>query len=329
MRANSRKRQMFEDALDLMTGVDPSAEDGVSMVPIGEITGFHDHPFRLYAGERLDDMVESIRTYGVLTPVIVREMDEGSFRYEMLAGHNRMNAAQIAGLTEIPAIVKKDLSEAEAYVYVIETNVLQRSFAELLPSEKAAVMSEHYQQICGSMKREQIVRELKELKEKKSGENLRGHYDHGIIRYDDDQLRTRDIVAEEYGFSSRNAARYLRINYLIQPFKDLLDENAISLMAAVDVSYLTEQEQEFVAKAMQKKKMKISQRVAAELRKMCGNLTEESIEDLFEVKKKEDPGVSIWITGVLRNKYFKGMSKNEMMDAIDRAMSAWLERKAV
>ena len=93
-----------------------------------------------------NDMVESIREHGVLNPVIVLKTDDG---YEMLSGHNRANAAKLAGLTEIPAIVKVGLSEAEAYVYVIETNLMQRSFVELMPSEKAArvrkmALSENY-----------------------------------------------------------------------------------------------------------------------------------------------------------------------------------------
>ena len=88
---------------------------------------------RGYEGERLNDMLESIREHGILNPVIVLKTDDG---YEMLSGHNRANTAKIAGLSEVPAIIKVGLSESEAYVYVIETNLMQRSFAELLPSEK-------------------------------------------------------------------------------------------------------------------------------------------------------------------------------------------------
>lgn len=88
---------------------------------------FHDHPFRLYEGDRLEDMVQSIKDHGVLNPVIVRKAARG---YEMLAGHHRTNAAKLAGLTEVPAIVKTDLSDEDAYVYVIETNLLQRSFTD-------------------------------------------------------------------------------------------------------------------------------------------------------------------------------------------------------
>lgn len=111
------------------------------MVPVKSIQPFHDHPFHLYEGERLEDMIASVKEHGMLNPVIVQKLDTG---YEMLSGHNRWNAAKLAGIKEIPAIVKTDLSEEEAYVYVIETNLMQRSFSDLAISEKAAVLKERY-----------------------------------------------------------------------------------------------------------------------------------------------------------------------------------------
>lgn len=135
MKANALKRKIFETA---------EIADGIQMLPVEKIKQFHDHPFRLYEGDRLDDMVESIKDHGVLNPVIVWKKKNG---YEMLVGHNRLNVAKIAGLTEIPAIVKAELSEEEAYVYVIETNLVKRSFSELLPSERAVVLSERYEKI--------------------------------------------------------------------------------------------------------------------------------------------------------------------------------------
>lgn len=150
MKANAPKRKVFQDALDLLAE-DPVEEkeetvNGIVSLPIEEIHSFHDHPFWLYEGDRMEDMVQSIRDHGVLNLVIVRKAARG---YEMLAGHNRTNAAKLAGLTEVPAIVKTDLSDEDAYVYVIETNLLQRSFADLLPSEKAAVLVARYEKMYG------------------------------------------------------------------------------------------------------------------------------------------------------------------------------------
>lgn len=123
MKANS-KRKVFGDAVDLLMGdiEEVTMPRGVEMVPVKSIQPFHDHPFHLYEGERLEDMIASVKEHGVLNPVIVQKLDTG---YEMLSGHNRWNAAKLAGIKEIPAIVKTDLSEEEAYVYVIETNLIQ------------------------------------------------------------------------------------------------------------------------------------------------------------------------------------------------------------
>ena len=169
MKANAPKRKIF-DAVDVLVG-DSSPQEaekaagGVQMIPVEQIRPFHDHPFRLYEGERLQDMVESIRNHGVLSPVIVLKQNDG---YEMLAGHNRLNAAKIVGLKEIPAVVKNDLTDEEAYVYVIETNLIQRSFSELLPSERAVVLSERYEKISCQGRRNDIRREI-EILNKKEG----------------------------------------------------------------------------------------------------------------------------------------------------------------
>lgn len=243
MKANAPKRKIF-DAVDMLTE-DPSArvqgeaEKGVQMLPVDQIEPYHKHPFHLYEGERLDDMVESIRNHGVLCPVIVQKKGKG---YEMLSGHNRQNAAKLAGLTDIPAIVKTELTEEEAYVYVIETNVLQRSFSELKPSEQAAVMAEHYEKMCGSLRHDEIVKELEALTGKKDS-RCGGHNGH--------RVKSRDIMAAEYGFSSRTAARMLRLNYLIPEFKKLVDEGSVALLAAVDMSFLEESEQQAIMEAFE------------------------------------------------------------------------------
>ena len=155
MKADVPKRKIFSDAVDLLSpGEQAPAGSGVEMLNIDEIKPFRHHPFHLYEGERLDDMVESIKEHGILNPVIVRTV-HGT--YEMLSGHNRQNAAKLAGLKQIPAFVKKDLPDEEAYVYVIETNLMQRSFTDLSISEKAAVLEERYDKVLYQRKRDEIV----------------------------------------------------------------------------------------------------------------------------------------------------------------------------
>lgn len=324
MKANAGKRKIF-DAVDLLTEdtsahtTEVKAENGVEQIAIDSIKAFHNHPFHLYKGERLDDMVESIHEHGVLNPVIVLKTDDG---YEMLSGHNRANAAKLAGLTEVPAIVKVGLSEAEAYVYVIETNLRQRSFTDLLPSEKAAVMAEQYDKTCCQGKRNDIIREL-ELLGGNETESTCGHNGH--------KLKSRDALAMEYGFSSRNAARYLRLNYLIQPFKNLMDENKIALLAAVDVSYLTTEEQQMLWNIVERQGLKVKPAYAEKLRKVSGSLTEEKMAEILEalqVKHTDgNAGVSFKLPKSICSKYFEGMDSKQMAAVVEQALAAWFEGK--
>ena len=221
MKANAPKRKVFNDAVDLLTGGEPAAAGkGVRMLPVDSIKPFHSHPFHLYEGERLDDMVESVREHGVLVPAIVRTAPGG---YEMLAGHNRLNAARLAGLTEIPAIVKEGLPDAEAYVYVIETNMLQRSFNDLSVSERIAVLAERYDKVCGTKKREEILEEL---------QALNGGGGHDVHQ----QAKSREIIGKELGLTGRHIARYVRCRELIPEFKDMLDDGSLTMVSAVELS---------------------------------------------------------------------------------------------
>ena len=321
MKANGPKRNIF-DAVDMMTEetqeqVLDKAEDGIKMLPVDKIKAFHDHPFHLYEGERLQDMVESVKEHGVLTPVIVQKMKGG---YEMLSGHNRANAAKIAGLTEIPAIVKEGLTEQEAYVYVIETNMIQRSFNDLLPSEKAAVMAEQYDKTCCQGKRNDIIRELEILSGNET-ESTCGHNGH--------KLKSRDALAAEYGFSSRNAARYLRLNYLIRPFKDMMDRNEIPLLAAVDVSYMSEEEQQMLYELIASRNLKLTPKMAAQLRNSSGSLNEEKMIEIVDgLKVKKNPnGMSLKLPKAICSKYFDGMSAEQMADIVEQALDAWFAGK--
>ena len=324
MKANAGKRKIF-DAVDLLTEdtlvqtTEVKAENGVEQIKINDIQSFHDHPFQLYEGERLQDMVQSIKEHGVLNPVIVRKFGKG---YEMLSGHNRANAAKLAGITEVPAIVKADLPDEEAYVYVIETNLIQRSFNDLMPSEKAAVMAAHYDKVCCQGKRNDIIREL-ELLNGIEPKSTCGHNGH--------KLKSRDAMAAEYGFSSRNAARYLRLNYLIQPFKNMMDENKIALLAAVDVSYLTEDEQKMLWNIVEHQGLKVKPAYAEKLRKESGSLTEEKMAEILEalqVKHSDgNAGVSLKLPKTICDKYFEGMNSKQMASVVEQALTAWFEGK--
>lgn len=285
MKDNAPKRKVFRDAVDLLNGNAGSILNtaSITMLPVDDIRPFHNHPFRMYERERLQDMVESVKEYGVLNPVIVRKYNG---TYEMLSGHNRQNAAKIARITEIPAIVKEKLSDEEAYIYVIETNLMQRSFTDLAILEKAVVLAERYDKVLSQGKQNDILKELEGLTDVKS-----------TSVHCDQKLWSRDGLASEYGLSSSSVARLLRIKHLIPEFRQKLDAGDLQLMAAVQLSYLPEQ----------------GQKMAADARK--GAMTTKAITEAFvgvqpepdtmEIVKEEKPRYKpIKLSSEIIEKYF-------------------------
>ena len=319
MKANAPKRKVFQDALDLLAE-DPvekkeEAVNGIVSLPVEEIHPFHDHPFRLYEGDRLEDMVQSIKDHGVLNPVIVRKAARG---YEMLAGHNRTNAAKLAGLTEVPAIVKTDLSDENAYVYVIETNLLQRSFAELLPSEKAAVLLARYEKISSQGKRNDIMQEIVALEDQK------GTCGHDVHK----SGKSRDGLGEEYGMPGRNIARYMRIDRLIPEFKEAVDKGTLALVAAVDLSYLNVKMQKIIHQVAEAEGKKLKPKQTGELRKLGKEITKEAVENVLAGKERKKPqSVSVTLPVELYEKYFAQMNDGEVREIMKKALEAYLGKE--
>lgn len=316
MKTNAPKRKVFQDAVDLIS---PDRMDSVAveqaMISVEEITPFHNHPFRLYEGKRLDDMVESIREHGVLIPVIVQKKDAG---YEMLSGHNRWNAAKIVGIKEIPAIVKENLTEREAYVYVIETNMVQRSFDDLLPSEKAAVLVERYEKVICQGRRNDILEEIAILNGVDTSETC-GHDVH--------KSKSRDSIGEEYGMTGRNMARYMRLNQTTDQIKEMVDNGSMPMVAAVELSYLSEEEQKQVCMVMDEHGGKIKNAQAVELHNAAGSLTEDKVKSILVGEVKEKPVSDSKMFAQIKKKYFKGKSTEEVLEVLEQALASWFGGK--
>ena len=261
----------------------------------------------------------------MLNPVIVRKAARG---YEMLAGHNRTNAAKIAGLTEVPAIVKTDLSDEDAYVYVIETNLLQRSFAELLPSEKAAVLVARYEKISSQGKRNDIRQEIEALEETcghdvhKSRKRTCGHDVHK-------SQKSRDGLGEEYGMTGRNIARYMRLDRLIPEFKDAVDKGTLAMVAAVDLSYLNVKMQKMIQQVAEAEGKKLKSKQAVELRKMGKEITKEAVEGVLACKEKKKPqSVSVKLPVELYEKYFAQMDAGAVQEIMEKALEGYFGKEA-
>ena len=280
-------------------------DNGQAMISVEKIVSFHNHPFRLYEGKRLDDMVESIKAHSVLIPVIVQKIADG---YEMLSGHNRWNVAKIAGIKEIPAIIKENLTEREAYVYVIETNMLQRSFDDLLPSEKVAVLAERYEKVMCQGRRNDILEEIAML--------------NGV-----DRSKSRDSIGEDYGMTGRNIARYMRLNQTTDQIKEMVDDGTMAMVTAVELSYLSEEEQRQVCSVMEEHGGKIKNTQAVELHNATGSLTADKVKDILVGDAKEKPVSDAKMFAQIKKKYFKGKSTDEIMGVLEQALTTWFARE--
>ena len=194
-------------------------------IPLEMIDDFPDHPFKVRMDEDMQQLVESIKERGLITPVILRKKEDD--RYEIVSGHRRKKACEIAGLPTIKAEIR-DLSRDEAIIMMVESN-LQRSV--ILPSEKAF----SYKMRLEAMKRQGIRNDLTS----------------GPVGQKLTPLNSRDDLADTVSDSSRQIQRYIRLTELIPPLLDLVDEGKIALRPAVELSYLTKNEQEMLMEAIE------------------------------------------------------------------------------
>jgi len=222
-------------------------------IKLSDLVPFKNHIFKLYKGKRLEDMVSSIKEYGILTPLIIRPLDNG--KYEILSGHNRVNAAKIAGIEAISEdsfVIKEGLTDTDARTIVNETNVIQRGFSELSYSEKASVLAERHSTIKDQGKRKELIEEIEKLYK---ADGLEENSDLGKVCPNEN---TREVVADKYDLSPRMVSYYLRIDTLIDELKERLDDEEIPFMAAVDLSFLKKEEQGIVENILETHGFKIN-----------------------------------------------------------------------
>ncbi|MGL4362448.1 MAG: ParB N-terminal domain-containing protein [Cellulosilyticaceae bacterium] len=227
--------------------------DNLSELEIQKLDSFSNHPFNLYDGERLQDMIRSIKELGVITPVIVRKKGE---RFEILAGHNRTNAAHLAGLNKVPAIIKENISDEEAMWIVTETNLIQRAFADMLHSERALVLYRHHAILKEQGKRTDLLKEVEQLEAEYITSCQLGQ-----------RLLSNEVAGENYHLSGRTVSRYIRIYELIDELKDRLDKGGMPFVATVELSYLGIEQQQIVDRVLQMHNMKINIKQAEKIKK--------------------------------------------------------------
>lgn len=278
------------------------------------------HKFELYSGERLEDMVASIKENGVLSPIIVQPIEDG---YEILIGHNRWNASKLAGLPTVPAIVKTDLTEEEAEMYVIESNVMQRGFENLRISEQAAAVALRHSEMFSQGKRNDILRELAHL------ENPSAEPDSSTLNPVGSKLDTSESVGKEYGVSKGSVVRLIRINRLIDELKALVDSGELSIRAGVELSFLSDDTQAVVAECTED--CKIDMKKAKMLRASAddeGNIDRYTVESIIsgEDGKAKPKPKSVKISNDTYTKYFsEGVKAKEITETIEKALAFYFE----
>lgn len=294
---------------------------------INTLVPYSAHPFSLYEGERLDDMVESIKANGVLLPIIVRPI-ENEDNYEILSGHNRVNAAKIAGLVEVPAIIKSDLTDDEAKLIVTETNLIQRSFGDLKHSERAYALKTHLEALKnkggGQGRRNDLIKMINEVANPDYDWNNETSSQVGTMS------RTNELTGQKYGLSKNSVARYVRLSNLIKPLLNRVDDDELALLSGVELSYLSETEQQALETVLETG-VRINLKQAKELHAMSDlshkELDEEEITEFLNGEKiirKPKAPPPIKIKHKVYSKHFADSTPvKEMEKIIDKALTEY------
>ena len=271
----------------------------IKEIPLGELHPFPDHPFGVRDDDAMQETVESIREYGVLVPAIARPREDGGF--EIIAGHRRHHACELAGLSTMPVIVR-DIDRNAATIIMVDSN-LQRE--HILPSEKAFA----YQMRLEAMKRK-AGRPSKENVSQIATNFVSG--------------RSEEILGEQVGESKDQIRRYIRLTELIDPLLAMVDSKDMALNAGVELSYLKTKEQAAVLEAIKSEETCPSIEQAKKMHRFFdeGRLNPDVILSIMQEQKEEK--IKITLGDDKLKKYFpKGYSKQQMEDTIIKLLEKW------
>lgn len=282
---------------------DEAKRESVMNISIEEISDFPEHPFKVRMDESMMEMVESVKQYGVLVPAIVREKAEGG--YEMIAGHRRRMASELAGEKEMPCFVR-DLTDDESIVIMVDSN-LQRE--KVLPSEKAFA----YKMKLEAMKRQQGYRS--DLTSVPVGQKL--------------GQTSREILASKSPDSNTQIQRYIRLTELIPPILDMVDEEKIAMRPAVEISYLPKTEQEILLDTMQLQDCTPSYAQAIKMRKFSeeGKLDENVLLSILSEEKGNQKERFSMPRERISKFFSAGTPKEKIEDTIVKALELYRKRE--
>ena len=275
----------------------------VQQIPIGELFPFKNHPFKVLDDESMQRTVESVEQYGVLSPLIARPRPEGG--YEIISGHRRQHAAQLAGLDALPVIVRQ-MDDDAAVLLMVDSN-LQRE--NILPSERA---------FAYKMK-------LEALKNQGARSDLTcGQFGHKLIG-----AKARDIVADESGDNARNVQRFIRLTSLIPELLDMVDEKKIAFNPAVELSYLDTNQQRDFLEAMNDTQNAPSLSQAQRLKKLAqeGHFSYDVAFAVMGEEKKDELDKVVIKNDTLRKYFPRSYTPKQMEDTIIKLLDQWQRKQ--
>ena len=274
--------------------------DQVLELDINRLRAFKNHPFKVTADMSMVELKDSIEKYGILNPLIVRPVPEGY--YEIISGHRRKFAAKQLGYTKVPVIIKV-MKNDEAIVAMVDSN-LQREY--IRPSEKAHAYKMRY-----------------DVMKKKGNTNVCGRVVHKTKG-----KRTVEILAEEFGESTKQIQRYLKLTELIPELLTKLDDDQLSISAAVEIAFLKEEEQKWFLEAMDYSQATPSLSQAQRIKKLSQNneLTEDDLKDILCEIKREDISRVTFKTEQLKKYFPKDYTVEKMKREIIDILKIWMDK---
>ena len=272
----------------------------VQQIPLSELHPFEGHPFRVVDDEEMQKTVESVKQYGVLTPAIARPDPDGG--YEIISGHRRMRACELAGIKTLPVIVR-DMDDDTAIIFMVDAN-LQRE--HILPSERAFAYRMKMEALKHQGKRVDLTSSQVETK-----------------------LRADETIAEQTGQSRAQVQRYIRLTELIPEIRDMVDEKRIAFNPAVELSYLKPEEQKEFLEAMDYAQTSPSLSQAQRIKRMSqeGQCTLEQMCDVMNELKKDDMTTVTISHDVLRKYFPRSYTPQQMQDVIVKLLDQWQKKR--
>ena len=299
---------------DLFSTEESRAEEScekVVRIPLAELHPFPNHPFHVRDDEAMQNTVDSIKEYGVLTPGIVRPREDGG--YELVAGHRRKHGSELAGLTDMPCIVR-EMDNDTATILMVDSNI-QRE--DILPSERAQAYK---------MKLDAIRR--KAGRPAKNAEiSTAGNCDQ--VGHNYDGKRSVQIVADEAGESKTQVQRYIRLTELQPELQQMVDEKKIAMTPAVELSYLKPEEQQMLLTAIDSEQATPSLSQAQRMKKLsqAGKLNDDTMLDIMMEQKKPEKCELTFSGDVLRKYFPRSYTPQRMQETIIKLLEAWVKKR--